>query len=117
MTTGSETDSSQVMLLESKARVARGRLLQTLDALMSRRRKLADSVERVKRTFHLVPLVMTGFGTLLALGVGAAAVRHPTQRATGPREHRPRIPRTLIVVGAALFVGLLTGFAVARRAD
>ena len=116
--TGSETglDGNQV-LLESKARVARGHLLQTVDALMSRRSKLVDSVKRAKLAFHLLPLAMTGFGALLALGVGAAALRDPTRRTNGSRERRPRAAKTLIVVGAALFVGLLTGLGAARRRD
>lgn len=112
-----DTNGSQVVLLESKARVARGHLLQTVDALMSRRNKMASSIKRVKQAFHMLPLALTGFGALLALGVGTAALRDPTRRTHGSRERRAGTAKTLIVVGAALFAGLLAGFGAARRHD
>lgn len=117
--TGAETDpvSSEVTLLESKARVARGHLLSTIDALMNRRTQLVDSVERIKSAFHLLPMAALGVGAILALGVGVTALHDPSRRRNDSRERRPRPAKMLIVVGAALFIGLFTGFRAARHPD
>jgi hypothetical protein len=115
MITGeTEHASSEVTLLERQARVAKGHLLQTVDALMNRRIQLVGSVRRIKSALHLLPAAMASVGALLALGVGVSGLHDRTRRTN---QGRPPTAKTLALLGAALFVGILTGLGAARRLE